>query len=122
VNAIRVSPLAPRALIPFSESQIDRMSATLAQLPPVEGPDGTLVKADSTQAVNSAVNAVLNGLAETSMHPKLFLNPSDFYLNPYIQFDATFVGAPASAAPGYFIRGPRGVILPGATLHPFAPN
>jgi hypothetical protein len=122
VNAIRVSPLAPRALIPFADAQIDKMSATLSQLPPVEGPDGTLVKADATQAVNSSVNAILNGLAETTMHPKLFLNPSDFYLNPYIQFDVTFVGAPASAAPGYFIRGPRGGILPGATLHPFAPN
>ena len=122
LKAIKNSPLAPVALIPFADAQIDKMSATLSQLPPVTGPDGTLVNGDSTPAVNYAVNSILNGLAETTMHPKLFLNPSDFYLNPYIQFDVTFVGAPAEAAPGYFIRGPRGQILPGATLHPYAPN
>jgi hypothetical protein len=43
-------------------------------------------------------------------------------LNPYVTFNLSFSGAPASSAPGYFLRGPGGAILPGATLHPHAPN
>jgi hypothetical protein len=122
VKAIKFSPLAPIALVPFSDAQIDKMAATLSRLPPVAGPDGTTTNGDPTPAINDAVNAILNAEAETTVHPKLFLKTSDFYLNPNIRYDITFSGAPAEAAPGFFIRGPGGTILPGATLHPHAPN
>ncbi len=121
-TSIRSSPLAPLALVPFANAQIDKMASSLEQLPPVAGQDGSLTNGDPTAAVNGAVNAILNSIAETSIHPLLFNEPSDFYLNPYITFTVTFSGAPASSAPGYFIRGPHGTILPGATLHPVAPN
>jgi hypothetical protein len=121
-TAIRRSPLAPIALVPFADAQIDKMAATLAQLPPATGPSGKLTQGDPTPAVNHAVNAVLNALAETTVHPLLFKSPNDFYLNPYVTFTLTFSGVPAQSAPGFFIRGPHGTILPGATLHPHAPN
>ena len=121
-TSIKISPLAPVALVPFAYAQIDTMAATLEQLPTVTGPSGTATQGDPTPAVNFAVNSILNAIAETSIHPLLFNQPSDFYLNPYVTFTTTFSGAPASTAPGYFIRGPQGTILPGGTLHPDAPN
>ena len=98
------------------------MAETLEQLPPVTGPSGKATQGDPTPAVNYAVNSILNAIAETSIHPLLFNQPGDFYLNPYVTFTVTFSGAPAETAPGYFIRGPHGTILPGATLHPYGPN
>ena len=121
-TSITVSPLAPVALVPFSDSQIDKMAATLSQLPPVVHPAGTPTQGNPAAAVNFAVNSILNAIAESTIHPLLFNDPGDFYLNPYIQFTLSFSGTPASSAPGYFIRGPHGTILPGATLHPYAPN
>jgi hypothetical protein len=121
-TSIRLSPLAPRALVPFSTGEIDAMEATLAKLPPVAGPGGTLTPGDPTPAINIAVNGIVNALAESTIHPLLFRNPDSFYLNPHIEFTLKFSGAPAAAAPGFFIRGPHGAILPGATLHPYAPN
>src|SRR5262249_25264414 len=121
-TSLKLSPLAPIALVPFSDAQIDQMAAALAKLPPVAGPDETLMQADPTPTVNRAVNAVVNAIAETSVHPLLFLKPDDFYLNPNITFTLSFSGTPAASAPGFFIRGPHGKILPGATLHPHAPN
>jgi hypothetical protein len=121
-TAIKNSPLAPVALVPFANAQIDKMAATLEQLPAVTGPSGKGTQGDPTPAVDDAVNAILNAVAETSIHPLLFNQPGDFYLNPYVTFTETFSGAPAQAAPGYFIRGPHGTILPGATLHPYGPN
>jgi hypothetical protein len=122
LTSIRYSPLAPVALVPFASGQIDAMAATLAELPPVAGPDGKLTSGNPTPAVNVAVNGILNALAESTVHPLLFLKPESFYLNPNIQFTLEFSGAPAASAPGFFIRGPHGAILPGATLHPHAPN
>jgi hypothetical protein len=121
-KSIRVSPLAPVALVPFADAQIDAMAATLAMLPPVAGPDGTVTSGNPTPAVNVAVNAIVNAIAESSIHPLLFLHPDNFYLNPNIQFTLSFSGVPAASAAGFFIRGPHGAILPGATLHPHAPN
>ena len=80
--------------MPFSDAQIDKMAASLAQLPPAAGQNGTQTSGDPTPAVNDAVNSILNGIAETSIHPLLFNEPSDFYLNPYITFTTTFSGAP----------------------------
>jgi hypothetical protein len=123
MRSIRFSPLAPVALVPFAASQIDTMATTLAKLPPVTGPNGTLTTGDPTPAINVAVNAILNAIAESSIHPLLFLHPGNFYLNPNAQFTLASSGVvPAQTAPGFFIRGPHGVILPGATLHPHAPN
>jgi hypothetical protein len=121
-RGIRHSPLAPVALVPFANTQLDTMAATLTDLPPVAGPGGMLTSGDPTPAVAVAVNAILNALAESTIHPLLFLNPGSFYLNPNIQFTLEFSGAPAASAPGFFIRGPHGAFLPGATLHPHAPN
>ncbi len=121
-TSIIYSPQAPVALVPFSFDQIDTMAATLEALPPVSGPNGTMVQGDSAPAVNQAVNAIVNAIAEFTLHPNLFTSTSDFYLNPYVTFTTSFTGVPASSAPGYFIRGPHGTILPGATLHPHAPN
>jgi hypothetical protein len=120
-DAPLASPLASVALIPFALGQIDQAGAALAQLPPVAGPNGTLVPGDPVPILNVASNAILNALAETTIHPTLFVDPADFYLNPAASFDITFTGIPASSAPGFFIRGPGGAILPGATLHPHVP-
>ena len=103
-------------------AQIDTAGAAIAELPPVNGPNGTLVTGNPVPILNVAANAIFNALAETSIHPNLFLNPSNFYLNPNVGFPISFTGIPADAAPGFFIRGPHGVILPGATLHPHFPN
>jgi hypothetical protein len=111
-TSIRFSPLAPRALIPYADGQIDELGATLAAAP---------LDTDPTSAVNTAVNAILNAEAETTIHPKLFLSPDDFYINPNVTYDVTFTGAPASFAPGVFVRGPHGAILPGAPLRPRFP-
>lgn len=122
-SSINNSPLAPRSLVPYSDEVIDQMATTLATLPTVAGSDGTLSQGDPTPAVDTAVNAIFNAIAEFTTHPNLFRSPSDFYLNPQASFTSTNAGAsPAQSAPGYFIRGPRGAILPGATLHPYAPN
>jgi hypothetical protein len=120
-NSIRVSPLAPEALIPFANEQISQLGATLAAMPPVVGPDGTLVRANPTPALNQAINAIFNALAESSIHPNLFRSPSAYYISPDVQFTIGSTGTPAQSSPGYVIRGPYGVILPGATLHPHLP-
>src|SRR5262249_52126947 len=121
-TSIRFAPLAPKALVPFADAQIDTMAAALEQLPPVTGSGGTLTQGNPTPAVDTAVNAILNAVAESTVHPLLFNTPSDYYLNPYVTFTVAFNGTPAQSAPGYFIRGPHGAILRGATLHPYAPN
>ncbi len=120
-KSLKVSPLAPRALIPYADDQIRQLGATLAATPPVLGPDGSLVTANPIPAINKAINAIFNALAETSIHPKLFQSPSDFYISPDVQFNINSTGIPAQSSPGYFIRGPHGEILPGATLHPHLP-
>ena len=117
-KGLRVAPLSPDALVPFSVQQIQELGAKAAATPPVQGPDGTLKPGDITAAVNAASNAILNAIAESSVHPLLFLSPSDFYLSPDITFTTSFTSAPASAAPGFFVRGPGGTLLPGAPVHP----
>jgi hypothetical protein len=120
-TSLKKSPLAPLALVPYADAQINAMAAELAATPPVVGPDGQRHFADPTAAVNTAVNAILNALAETSIHPNLFLSPSDFYISPNVTFTVDSGDAPASSSPGFFVRGPHGIVLPGATLHPHVP-
>jgi hypothetical protein len=109
--------------VPFSVQAIAQMEETLASLPPVAGSNGNLTQGDPTAAVNTAINTIFNAVAEFTVHPNLFQSPGDFSLNPYANFTIASAGtAPAQSAPGFFIRGPHGVILPGATLHPHAPN
>lgn len=118
-RAPTVSPLAPKALIPFADAQIATLDSALAAAPPVVGSDGKLTLADPTTPVNTAINAIMNALAETSVHPNLFLDPGSFYLSPDVTFTISFSGsAPAKSSPGYFVRGPHGVLLPGAIVHP----
>jgi hypothetical protein len=106
------SPFAFQALVPFARIQIAQMAQALAPLPPL---------ATAIEAMNTAYNAILNSVAEFSLHPNLFRQPSDYYLNPAIFFPITFHGNPATAAVGYFVRGPGGALLPGAILHPHLP-
>jgi hypothetical protein len=117
-KGLKVSPLAPLALVPYANEQIGQLGATLAATPPVSGPDGAPVPADPTPALNTAINAIFNALAESSVHPNLFQSPSDFYISPDVRFTITSTGPPAASSPGYFIRGPQGEILPGAPPRP----
>ena len=105
--------------MPFAVQQIQELGAKVAATPPVLGPDGTLKPGDITAAVNAASNAILNAIAQSSVHPLLFQSPSDFYLSPDITFTTSFNSTPAGAAPGYFVRGPGGTLLPGAPVHPY---
>jgi hypothetical protein len=118
VREPKYSPAAQQTLIPFANAQIAAMGTKLAALTPVPGPNGTLVQADATSDLNVAYNAILNAVAENSVHPALFPNPGDFYINPNAKFDITFDGTPAQQGPGYFVFGPGGVLLPGAPTHP----
>src|SRR5262249_17439587 len=53
-RSLRISPLAPQALVPFANSQIDAMVASLAALPAVAGPGGTPPTGDPTPAAHTA--------------------------------------------------------------------
>jgi hypothetical protein len=116
-----VSPLAERALVPYANAQIAQLEAVLAAAPPVAGPNGTLRPADANAAVNTAYNAILNAIAEVTIHPLLFQQPGDFYISPDYHFTVNYTGAPATSSPGYFVRGPGGRVLPGAVLHAHFP-
>jgi hypothetical protein len=120
VKERKFAPLSLNALVPFSLEQIDLMGQTLAGLPSTFAAGSPTSKAVNA-AINKAYNAILNAVAEYSLHPGLFLSPADFYLNPNISFTINFTSTPAAAAPGYFVRGPGGVLLPGALLHPHLP-
>jgi hypothetical protein len=116
------SSLSMQSLVPFANAQIAHLGTTLAETPPVPGPNGSIVPANPIPTVNIAVNAILNAIAEQSVHPNLFSTPSTFYLNPLTFFTVNSVGAPAKAAIGYFVYGPGGVLLPGAPVPPNTPT
>jgi hypothetical protein len=116
VTSPKFSQRAFNILVPFAVAQIEQMSASLSVLPPHGGTGATL--AHARQVINVAYNAILNAIAEYSLHPNLFTSPGDFYISPDIFFPTSFNGNPATAAPGYFVRGPGGQLLPGAILHP----
>ena len=50
----------------------------IANLLPIAGTDGTLVPGNPVPILNIAANAIMNALAETSIHPNLFLSPDNF--------------------------------------------
>jgi hypothetical protein len=77
----------------------------------VTGPDGKIETAAPLAAINTAFNAIENAIAETVVHPKMFLSPSDFFINPNVSFKLPFSGDPLSAGPGFFGVGPNGVPL-----------
>lgn len=116
VTSPKFSQRAFDILVPFAVTQIERMAAELATLPPHGGTGATLAQA--RQVMNVAYNAILNAIAEYTLHPSLFTSPTDFYISPDIFFPTSFNGSPAAAAPGFFVRGPGGQLLPGAILHP----
>lgn len=116
------SSLDMQSLVPFANTQIDQLGQTLAATPPVPGPNGSIVPANPTPSINIAVNAILNAIAEQSVHPNLFSTPGTFYLNPLVFFTVDSRGAPAKAAIGYFVYGPGGVLLPGAPVPPNTPT
>lgn len=122
-KAPRFSQLPGEALIPYALAQVDQMGASLGGLPVTGGPSGPSSATQSAleSATSSAFNAIINAVAEFSLHPNLFRSPSDFYINPDAQFPIGFDDIPAKAAAGFFVRGPGGRILPGATLHPHQP-
>lgn len=112
--SIRVSPLADRALVPFANRQLAQLEAAIVAHPPQFAADGTITNPEPLAALNSSYNAILNAIAEFSVHPNLFTSPSDFYINPTVTFPLSFTGVPASSGSGFFILGPGGVPLPGA--------
>lgn len=107
----RFAPRAYEALVPFAQTQIEQMGAYLAVYPPQFNNDGTLATPDSLVAVNTAFNAIENAIAETASHPRLFRSPSDYFINPNVNFKLPFSGDPLSAGPGFFGVGPHGVPL-----------
>lgn len=119
-DGLRVSPLANRALVPFANQQIAQMGQDLADIP-VLLPDGSRNPA-ALDVVNATYNSILNAVAQNTVHPHVFTNPSTFYLNPNVSYKITSSQAPIQAGPGFFTRGPNGQFLPGAPLHPYAPN
>ncbi|HWE39482.1 MAG TPA: hypothetical protein VG406_23220 [Isosphaeraceae bacterium] len=112
--SIRVSPLADLALVPFANQQLAQMEATIAAHPPQFAADGTITNPQPLAAVKSAYTAILNAIAEFSVHPTLFTSPSDFYINSTANFPLTFTGTPANTGSGFFVRGPGGAPLVGA--------
>ena len=103
IRSPKFSPQEQQALVPLAQEQVQALGVALAAGP-----------ANPTPALNVAYNAIMNALAEYSVHPTLFRKPSDFYLNPRANFTTSFDATPASGAPGVFLLGPGGVPLPGA--------
>jgi hypothetical protein len=125
LNTLRFQPassLAMQSLVPFANIQLAQLGKLLAATPPVPGPNGSTVPANPIPTINIADNAILNSIAEQSVHPNLFSTPGTFYLNPTVFFTVDFKGAPANAALGYFVYGPGGVLLPGAPVPPNTPT
>jgi hypothetical protein len=116
------SSLQMQSLVPFANIQLAQLGKLLAATPPVPGPNGSMVPANPIPTINIADNAILNAIAEQSIHPNLFSTPGTFYLNPTVYFTVDFKGAPAKATIGYFVYGPGGVLLPGAPVPPNTPT
>jgi hypothetical protein len=110
-NGPRFAPRAYQALVPFAQEQIEQLGAYLAANPPKFYDNGALATPDSLAAVNTAFNAIENAIAETVAHPKLFVSPSDYFINPKVKFELPFSGDPLSVGPGFFGIGPHGVPL-----------
>jgi hypothetical protein len=96
----KFTPQAADALIPFANQQIDGLAGQLG---------GS--SASSLKALNAAYDAILDAVAENSVHPKLFRSPSDFYDNPGTAFTIKFDGDPVGASTGFYTHGPGGVLL-----------
>ena len=105
--------------MPFAVQQIQELGAKVAATPPVQGPDGTLKPGDITAAVNAASNAILNAIAQSSVHPLLFLSPSDFYLSPDITFTTSFNSTPARRPPAFSSEARAARSCLAAPMHPF---
>lgn len=116
LRGLKMSKLQQLSVLPFADTQLATLDATLAKMANVPGPNGTMTPADPTNALNIAVNGILNAVAEQSIHPNLFQAPSDFYLTPNFLFTINFKGAPAASSLGFFVRGPHGALLPGAPV------
>jgi hypothetical protein len=114
----KFSPRAFQALIPFANAELAQLGQVLAANPPAFNPNGSLTSRAPLHAVNTAFNNILNAVAENSVHPNLFLSPSDFYINPLAKFTIPFTSAPAGRAPNYVLLGPHGVPLPGVAGRP----
>ncbi len=116
-NGPRTAPRAQQALIPFAQAQIAQLGQTLAANPPTFDSSGNLTSLAPYNAVNKAFSAIMNSVAEYSIHPNLFVSASDFYINPAARFSIPFTSTPANAAPDYYLRGSHGVLLPGTNGH-----
>lgn len=123
VKAPKFTALPGKALIPYALAQIDQMGTELSGLSAGIGPNGPSsgTRTSINSAISATFNAIINALAEFSLHPNLFQQPSDFYINPQAHFSVGFSDVPARSAPGFFVRGPGGQLLPGAILHPHLP-
>ena len=121
VTSIHFSPVAGQSLIPFANQQLTILQAEFDANPPTFEQNGKLADPTPLNQLNTTYNAILNAIAEFTDHPTLFQEPSDYYINPTVQFKIGANAAPASAGAGFLVRGPGGVFLPGAILHPHIP-
>jgi hypothetical protein len=111
-NSPTFSPYALTALVPYAQAQLTQLGQTLAAHPPTFDAHGKLTSPASLDAVNTAFNAIMNAIAEQSVHPTLFKTPDDFYINPRAKFSIPFTGTPADQGPDYYLRGAHGIPLP----------
>lgn len=118
-GGIHTSPMANLALVPYAQQQIAQLRQFLMANPPTFDVNGVLADQGQVKALNTAFNNIMNALAESSLHPRLFTHPSDFYINPAVNYTITFASTPAKQGPGFFVLGPGGKVLPGAVLHPY---
>jgi hypothetical protein len=108
------SPRADAILVPFADQQIARAEQQFLANPPVFDPTtGKLQDQAPKQAVEAAFNSIMYALGEYTVHPNLFTQPSDFYVDPSFTFKIPFTSDPAGSIPNVFGRGPGGVVLPG---------
>lgn len=117
-TSIRFSPVAGESLVPFADQQLAILADELRANPPKFDASGRLIDQTPLNQLNSAFNAISNAIAEFTVHPNLFQRPSDYYINPNVQFRLGDNAAPSIAGPDFFVRGPGGALLPGAILHP----
>lgn len=115
----RSTPLAQESLIPFANNQITQLNAIIIANPPkFNQQTGALLNPEPKLATEAAFNNILNAVAEYSVHPNLFLQPENFYINPRAKFTIPFDGVPAKKAPGVYVLGPGGIPLAGAHRRP----
>ncbi len=109
------SPRAQNILVPFANTQLAQAEQIFMANQPVFDPTtGALQNPEPRQAIEAAFNSILYAVGEYTVHPNLFVNSSDFYVDPSYTFKIPYTSDPAAVIPNVYGRGPGGVALPGA--------